>query len=86
MKASTDQQLFAVDATSRDRIRLALSLGKWATGFITGLILGLTLLNLAAARGQREIIVDFTAAPASAEDSYLLISCGDVPPASRGRC
>jgi hypothetical protein len=62
------------------------SLGKWAAGFMTGLILGLTLLNLAAARAQREIIVDFTTAPASAEDSDLLISSGDVPPASGGRC
>src|SRR6266850_521308 len=34
------------------------SLGKWAAGFITGLILGLTLLNLAAVRAQREIVVD----------------------------
>ncbi len=62
------------------------SLGKWAAGLITGLILGLTLLTLAAARAQREIIVDFTTAPVSAEDAHLLISCGDVPPASGGRC
>ena len=38
------------------------------------MILGLTLLNLADARAQREIIVDFTTAPVSAEDSNLLIS------------
>ena len=54
---------------------------EWVAGFVTGLILGLALLNLIRARAEREIIIDFTTAPASAEDSGLLISCGDVPPA-----
>ena len=53
---------------------------KWAIGFVTGLIVGLALLNLIRARAEQEIIVDFTTAPASAEDSDLLLSSGDAPP------
>ncbi len=54
---------------------------KRAIGFVTGLVLGLALLNLIQARAEQEIILDFTSAPASAEDSGLLVSRGDGPPA-----
>ena len=79
-----------VQPNLRSRITIArrciLAAWEWVAGFVTGLILGLALLHLTAARAQREIIIDFTTpaaitAPASAEDSDLLISCGDVPPA-----
>lgn len=34
---------------------------RWAAGFVSGLILGLMLLNLIQARAEREIILDFRA-------------------------
>ena len=57
---------------------------KSVTGSITGLIVGLALLNLIQARAEQEIILDFTTAPAitalaSAEDSPLLLSFSRHP-------
>jgi hypothetical protein len=69
----------------RSRITIArwyvLAAWNWAIGFVTGLILGLALLNLIQARAEQEIVQDFTAAPASVGDSGLLLSLGDGRPA-----
>jgi len=74
-----------VQPNLRSRITIArrciLAAWEWVAGFVTGLILGLALLNVIQARAEREIIIDFITAPESAEDSELLISCGDGSPA-----
>ena len=57
---------------------------KWAMGFVSGFTLALALLHLIQARAEHEVILDFTTAPAitapaSAEDSGLLLSYARGP-------